>query len=118
MQNVAGHPPLKFCIVYSGFKFDDPRYRALYDPPVTTPVLHVMGSLDALVSEERGRALADTCAGQAEVVLHPGGHFVPGGKRFLDVAVGFVRLALERDTKDSGSRIKEEESVEDMDVPF
>ncbi|OKL63000.1 hypothetical protein UA08_01953 [Talaromyces atroroseus] len=116
-ENTGNHPPLKFCIVYSGFKFADMRYRALYNPPVATPMLHVMGTLDALVSEAMGRELAETCGGDSDVIFHPGGHFVPGGKRYLDVAVGFVRMAMDKVNKEDNKK-EEEERVEDMDVPF
>jgi predicted esterase len=117
-ENTGNHPPFKFCIAYSGFKFVDLRFRALYDPPVKTSMLHVMGSLDALVTEAQGRELAETCGGDSDVIFHPGGHFVPGGKRYLDVAVGFVRMALDKANNDDDDDWEEEERVEDMDVPF
>ncbi|EED13860.1 dihydrofolate reductase [Talaromyces stipitatus ATCC 10500] len=119
-NNVGNHPPLKFAIVYSGFKLADPRWKALYDAqkPVTTPVLHVLGTLDALVTEEMSRGLIEACAGDPEkdgkVVFHPGGHFVPSQKTYLEIAVGFIRRALEGDKK----KEEEDERVEDMDVPF
>ncbi len=43
--------------------------------------------------------------------MHPGGHFVPVGKDMAGVLVGFVRECC-------GEKKQEEESVEDMDVPF
>lgn len=120
-EHTNNHPPLKFGIVYSGFRFADERFRALYDEPVRTPVLHVMGTLDALVSEAMSRALVEACAGgdsdvEKRVVFHPGGHFVPSQKTYLDIAVGFVRTALEQ--RVNGEKKEEEERVEDMDVPF
>jgi hypothetical protein len=119
-ENTGDHPPLKFAIVYSGFKAADPKWGAIYDPqrPIATPVLHVMGTLDALVIEARSRELIQACVGDAEqegkVVFHPGGHFVPSQRTYLEAAVGFIRRALEGDTK----KEVEEERVEDMDVPF
>lgn len=119
-ENTGNQPPLKFAIVYSGFKAADPRWGAVYDVqrPVATPVLHVMGTLDALVTEARSRELIDACAGDPEqegkVVFHPGGHFVPSQKTYLEAAVGFIRRSLEGDTK----KEEVEERVEDMDVPF
>lgn len=119
-ENTGNHPPLKFAIVYSGFKAADPRWGAIYDSqkPVTTPVLHVMGTLDALVIEARSRELIKACAGDPEqegkVVFHPGGHFVPSQKTYLEAAVGFIRRALEGEA----NKEEEEERVEDMDVPF
>lgn len=63
--NTGNQPPLKFAIVYSGFKVADPRWGALYDVqrPITTPLLHVLGTLDALVIEAMSRGLIEACAG-------------------------------------------------------
>lgn len=119
-ENTGNHPPLKFAIVYSGFKAADPRWGAVYDVsrPVTTPVLHVMGTLDALVIEARSRELIGACAGDPEgegkVVFHPGGHFVPSQRTYLEAAVGFIKRSLEGEVK----KEEEDERVEDMDVPF
>lgn len=119
-SNLLSHPPLKFAICYSGFRAPGPRYRAFYEhPPIRTPVLHILGSLDTVVAESRSRALIDACEGSSEqdsrVVWHPGGHFVPSQLRFLEAPVLFIRECLEgvpRKSKD------EEEKVEDMEVPF
>lgn len=113
------HPPLKFAICYSGFRSPGPRYRAFYEnPAIQTPVLHVLGSMDALVDEGRSRALVEACEGDQEklgrVVWHPGGHFLPSQRAYLDAAVVFIRGCLEGATGGG----KEEEKVEDMDVPF
>lgn len=114
------HPPLKFAICYSGFRAPGPRYRAFYEhPPIRTPVLHILGSLDAVVVESRSRALIDACEGSSEqdgtVVWHPGGHFVPSQLRFLEVPALFIRGCLEGVSCKSKD---EEERVEDMEVPF
>ncbi|PYI07069.1 FSH1-domain-containing protein [Aspergillus sclerotiicarbonarius CBS 121057] len=115
-------PELKFAVCYSGFRAPGPRYRGFYEPGVRTPVLHVLGSLDAVVEEGRSRALIEACkeeVGEGEkekgrVVVHPGGHFVPAQRPYLDAVVGFVRDVLE------GEKKKEvvEEDVNDMDLPF
>lgn len=114
------HPPLKFALCYSGFRSPGPRYRGFYEhPPIQTPLLHVLGSLDAVVEESRSRTLIEACAGDPEkegkVVWHPGGHFLPSQRTYLDAAVLFIRKCLEG----QGDKDKEvEESAEDMDVPF
>lgn len=118
--NLNGHPPVKFAICYSGFRSPGPRYRAFFEnPSIRTPVLHVLGSLDAVVDESRSRALIAACAGDPEkdgtVVWHPGGHFLPSQRAYLDAAIVFVRRCLEGD---SHQKKDEEEKVEDMDVPF
>ena len=115
--------PLKFAVVYSGFKAPGERYAAFYEPKIETPVLHVLGQLDVVVEEKRARGLVEACEGGDErVVVHPGGHFVPSAKPWLDAVVGFVRGCMEDGSGDGGkgSRAtgRKEESAEDMDVPF
>ncbi|CAG8292770.1 unnamed protein product [Penicillium olsonii] len=111
------HPPLKFAILYSGFRAPGARYKAFYEPAIATPALHVLGSLDAVVDETRGRALIEACAGDPEkdgsVVWHPGGHFLPSQRPYLDAAVRFIREQLE-----GGKKKVEEVDVNDMDMPF
>lgn len=116
------HPPLKFALCYSGFRAPGSRYTAFYEEPkIRSPVLHVLGSLDAVVDHGRSRALIDACEGRPEedgkVVWHPGGHFLPGQRPFLDAAVRFIQEQLEGE-KGKGSGEKDEEDVRDMDLPF
>ncbi|KAE8352126.1 serine hydrolase FSH [Aspergillus coremiiformis] len=113
------HPPLKFALCYSGFRSPGARYRAFYESPaVQTPILHVLGSLDAVVEESRSRALISACVGDPEkegkVVWHPGGHFLPSQRPYLDAAVRFMREQLEGGAKKN----LDEEDVNDMDLPF
>lgn len=111
------HPPMRFCVMYSGFVAPGERYRAFYDPHVSTPSCHFIGSLDSVVEESRCRALVDAFGGEtnAHVVFHPGGHFLPTSRQFLDVLVSFIRSAIGSDGHKNGE--KNEESVADMDVP-
>ncbi|KAE8339423.1 hypothetical protein BDV24DRAFT_135944 [Aspergillus arachidicola] len=113
------HPPFKFALCYSGFRSPGARYRGFYESPaLQTPILHVLGSLDAVVEESRSRALVEACAGDPEkegkVVWHPGGHFLPSQRPYLDAAVRFIREQLEGGNKKDA----EEEDVNDMDLPF
>ena len=115
--------PLKFAVVYSGFKAPGKRYAAFYEPKIDTPVLHVLGQLDVVVEEKRARGLVEACErGQERVVMHPGGHFVPSAKPWLDAVVGFVKDCV-KGSGDDGEKggkdaLRKEESAEDMDVPF
>jgi hypothetical protein len=114
------HPPLKFVLCYSGFRAPGPRYRAFYErPAIQAPILHVLGSLDAVVDHGRSGALVDACEGEPEkegrVVWHPGGHFLPSQRPFLDAAAKFIKERLEN--KGPGDQ-GQEEDVRDMDVPF
>ncbi|OAL34233.1 hypothetical protein AYO20_06488 [Fonsecaea nubica] len=111
------HPPLKFCAAYCGFRAPGERYRGFYeDPHIQTPVCHVIGSLDSVVEESRTQALVEATGGaeKTQVVTHPGGHFVPSGKQYLDMIAGFIKHNMSSQGKAGGT----EEGVEDMDVPF
>ena len=109
--------PLKFAVCYSGFRAPGKRYQGFYEPKIRTPLLYVLGQVDVVVDEVRGRQLVEACeGGEGRVVVHPGGHFVPSQKPWLDAVVGFVKECVEvTGTKGKGN---EEERVEDMDVPF
>ena len=111
------HPRMKFCLEYCGFRAPGERYTGIYEPPVQGPVCHILGSLDTVVEEDRSRALIEACGGaeKTKVVWHPGGHFLPGSRQYLDVVVDFVRQSIEAKPREIG---KKDENVEDMDVPF
>lgn len=111
------HPPFKFCAAYSGFRAPGERYTAFFEEPyIQTPMCHFIGSLDSVVEEARTQALVDAAGGaeRTQVVVHPGGHFVPSGKQYLDTIAAFIKQTTTSERKDNGK----EERVEDMDVPF
>ncbi|KFY33236.1 hypothetical protein V494_07797 [Pseudogymnoascus sp. VKM F-4513 (FW-928)] len=106
--------PLKFGVVYSGFFAPRDDYNGVYggcERP--TKMLHYIGGLDTVVEESRSRGLVDRIGG--DVVVHPGGHFVPIGKEWVAALVGFIRQAIEGG---GVSKKEEDANVEDMDVPF
>ncbi|KAK9468357.1 serine hydrolase FSH [Lipomyces arxii] len=93
-------PALKFAVLYSGFKSKLPQHQYMYTPRLTTPTLHVLGSVDTVVSEERSRWLIDACADDSRTVFtHPGGHFVPSSKDALTVVCNWVVNAVREDKK-------------------
>ena len=108
--------PLKFAVAYCGFRAPGDLYKPFYEPKIKTPLLNVLGAVDVVVDEGRSRALVDACKGGEErVVIHPGGHFVPSQKAWLDAVSGFVKECLVgREEREK----EQEEKVEDMDVPF
>ncbi|KAL9099782.1 MAG: hypothetical protein Q9163_004769 [Psora crenata] len=108
--------PLKFGIAYCGFRAPGEKYAAFYEPKIKTPILHVLGQVDVVVEETRARTLVDACeGGEGRVLVHPGGHFVPSQKPWLDGVVSFIKECM-------GGKVEQEKqkevSVEDMDVPF
>lgn len=123
----AVHPPLKFAVSYSGFgAATNALYQAFYQPKIQTPMLHFLGTVDTIVSEERSLRLVDACAdgrgkkegGVERVVYHPGGHFLPSSsKQYVAALAAFIREAVGEDLNGTSTSEKEER-VEDMDVPF
>lgn len=111
------HPPLKFAVSYSGFAArGTDLYRGFYEPKIKTPMLHFLGTLDAVVEEARSLALVERCVeSEGRVVYHPGGHFLPSSqKAYVSALIGFMKETLHK----AEDEAKGEESVEDMDVPF
>lgn len=91
LRDANGGRPLKFAVVYSGFFAPDAAGLSwLYEPKVRTPTLHFIGSLDTVVEEDRSRGLVARCEDPV-VVVHPGGHYVPVSKEWVNPLVGFVR---------------------------
>ena len=91
-------------------------YHAFYEPNIKTPVLHFLGMQDVVVEEARSLALVKACEHSEDkyVVYHPGGHFLPSTqKASVNALIGFIKEVLHGEEEK-----KEEESVEDMDVPF
>ena len=119
------HPPLKFAVSYSGFgAATNPLYQAFYAPKIETPMCHFLGSVDTVVEEARSLRLVDACVqgrgrdgGVQRVVYHPGGHFLPSSqKQYVNALVAFIREALGEE--EGLGKGKQEQRVEDMDVPF
>lgn len=89
------HPkqdPLKFGIFYSGFRVKPDEHQHFYNNKISTPTLHIIGSLDTVVSEERVMWLYNSCSENTRTKLvHPGGHFVPNGKDMVNKLIGWVQ---------------------------
>ncbi|KAJ6788290.1 hypothetical protein PWT90_08576 [Aphanocladium album] len=90
LREANGGRPLKFCVVYSGFRAADPDVAWLFDPKIATPTLHVLGSLDTAVDESRSQTLIQACENPL-VVTHPGGHHVPVAKEWVMPLAGFIK---------------------------
>ncbi|KAK5009387.1 hypothetical protein LTR28_001270 [Elasticomyces elasticus] len=113
------HPPLKFAVSYSGFGAStNPLYMAFYEPKISTPMLHFIGSVDTVVEEARSLRLVDACVDgrkEGRLVYHPGGHFLPSSqKTYVAALISFIRDVVQKNAIGE----EKEERVEDMDVPF
>ena len=112
----ANQPPLVFSISYSGNTASEEQYNFVYEPKIKTPMLHFIGTLDTVVDEEKSLALVRACE-KERVVYHPGGHYLPGAKMYLNAAVQFVMEALEEKKKSlQGVGDEEGEVEEDIDA--
>lgn len=79
------HPPIKFFMAFSGFRFRPEIYQEQYDKNIiTVPSLHVQGTLDTVTEPEKVQLLFKSCREDTRTFLqHAGGHFVPNSKGFV-----------------------------------
>lgn len=100
---------LKFAILYSGFKLENPSAQHYYEKKVTLPTLHVIGELDTLVANERSLAFAEICENYT-ILKHPGGHYCPSTKDLLKQEVAWVESVLAgEEKKEEASKDKEDD---------
>lgn len=101
LRDANAGQPVKFAISYSGFLAPVDSLKWCYDPVITTPTLHYIGSLDTVVDESRSQALIDHCQDPL-VVVHPGGHHVPVSKEWAMPLAGFIRQHAQREEPRAG----------------
>lgn len=95
--------PLKFAVLYSGFKLDTkamPEYDSWYTKDggesTKTQLLHVIGELDTVVSDDRAYTFYDISKKNSHVLKHPGGHFVPNSKLMVTQVTNWI-LSLDKE---------------------
>ncbi|CAK9441550.1 uncharacterized protein LODBEIA_P54180 [Lodderomyces beijingensis] len=89
---------VKFVVCYSGFKLDtsprsgNEKYQGYYrgGGDGRLRYLHVYGELDTVVDETRSLTLYQAKQSVSDVLKHPGGHFVPNSKLYVDQVCGWV----------------------------
>ncbi|KAI9229523.1 MAG: serine hydrolase FSH [Piptocephalis tieghemiana] len=85
------HPPTKFAILSSGFRFEDaltlPYYESSSSP---CPTLHILGREDTLIAPARTHALASLFH-QAEIYEHKGGHVMPSDSAGRKTVLAFLQ---------------------------
>lgn len=116
----SGQEALKFAVFYSGFRVRPAALQHYYDDngPITTPSLHVLGSLDTVVSEERSMLLYEACGEESRRLLrHAGGHFVPNSKPMVQAVAEFIEGACKepkvREPATGEAKAKEEKEEKD-----
>jgi hypothetical protein len=82
------HPPFKFAVLFCGARPAAKSFDWLYKD-IATPSLHMIGQRDIMVLHERSQELASSFQ-KAEVVVHPGNHFIPTSPLYSQTIVEFV----------------------------
>lgn len=90
LREANGGKGLKFAVSYSGFFAPVDSLKWCYEPKLSTPTLHYLGSLDTVVEESRSQGLIDRCQ-DPMVAIHPGGHHVPVSKEWAMPLAGFIK---------------------------
>lgn len=83
-------PPFKFFVSYSGIHAENQMYNAFYQPKIMTPIIQFIGKYDSFIEESACLQLLERSGGQKRLVYHPGSHFVPLQKEFVDNVASFI----------------------------
>lgn len=81
----------RFAILVAGFRSACSQHQRFYEGPViTVPSLHVFGQGDRVIPEEMSRDLLPVFDG-AQILIHPGGHFVPAASSHRQTYQDFLK---------------------------
>ncbi|KAK3925363.1 Esterase OVCA2 [Frankliniella fusca] len=83
----------KFAIFASGYLSRCVAHQNLYNETLSLPTLHVFGESDTVIPEEMSKALVDFCE-EKQIILHPGGHYMPSNSHFKEAYMKFLTLRL------------------------
>ncbi|KAM0749058.1 FSH1-domain-containing protein [Meredithblackwellia eburnea MCA 4105] len=87
------HAPFKFCIIAAGFEMLDPRAKVVFEEPLITPSLHIIGQTDALVTNDRSIALSKQFV-NSRVEFHDGGHFIPSKTPWRNFLKSYIEVFI------------------------
>ncbi|KAI5956265.1 FSH3 [Candida jiufengensis] len=121
---------LKFVILYSGFKLDtsaksgNEKYDSFYENQNSElRYLHIYGELDTVVDETRSLSLYNITTTKSDLLKHPGGHFVPNSKMYIDQVVNWIQSLTKEEEKagetnggDNSDKLKNGKSTEKNDI--
>ncbi|XP_051972032.1 esterase OVCA2-like [Xyrauchen texanus] len=81
----------RFAILVAGFRSVCSQHQRFYKgPAITIPSLHVFGQDDRVIPEQMSRDLLPTFDG-AQILVHPGGHFVPAASAHRQTYQDFLK---------------------------
>ena len=111
-------PDLKFFISFSGFKLVPEQYAAVYSRNTAPPSLHVLGEMDAVVSEDRTMALFNAWAeNKRHMLKHPGSHFIPNSKAFVSQVCNWIQSTVTEEDKEAAEKKEGEKATEVKKTP-
>ncbi|XP_030756803.1 esterase AGAP003155 [Sitophilus oryzae] len=77
---LTNHIKFNFAIMFSGFKSQSWPHLKYYQDEITLPSMHIYGTSDKIIPTEMSEALS-LCFKDPVVVVHDGGHYVPGSSK-------------------------------------
>jgi hypothetical protein len=92
LDNLSGQRFLEFSICISGYRGTMKYYNSLYSQSLSTPSLHVIGTLDTVVEEHESEILA-TAFRQPSIFRHFGTHYIPRDPVFFQHLDRFLENA-------------------------
>ncbi|XP_010737822.2 esterase OVCA2 [Larimichthys crocea] len=80
----------RFAILVAGFRSACRKHQTFYDTPLLIPSLHVFGLEDRVIPDNMSRELLPSFQ-DAQVLTHPGGHFVPAASAHRQTYQDFLK---------------------------
>ncbi|CAJ1063800.1 esterase OVCA2 [Xyrichtys novacula] len=80
----------RFAILVAGFRSACNEHQKFYDAPLLIPSLHVFGLEDRVIPDNMSRELLPSFQ-DAQVLTHPGGHFVPAASAHRQTYQDFLK---------------------------
>ncbi|OQD89537.1 hypothetical protein PENANT_c002G08270 [Penicillium antarcticum] len=110
----TSHPPLEFAVSFSGFTLANPFYDPIYSH-ITTPFLHVIGTLDTMIQDYQSSRLQECCE-NSFTHYFMGAHYVPRSEEFVR-ALGrfFEEVLLLKKNKEQSLEDDQDEAWEDCE---
>ncbi|EMG46529.1 FSH3 Family of serine hydrolases 3 [Candida maltosa Xu316] len=118
--------PLKFVVLYSGFKLDtsketgNDKYHEHYPQTEEEVInshfkyLHVYGELDTVVEESRGYSLYHLTKSSSDFLKHPGGHFVPNSKLYIDQVTNWIQSVENKQDEEATEQEKKKDDIDSL----
>ncbi|KAL4977130.1 serine hydrolase-domain-containing protein [Aspergillus desertorum] len=91
-QHIPGQLPLRFVICFSGFRGTMKYYSSFYTPMLSSPSLHIIGTLDTMITDTQSQDLVSVFK-KPKILYHEGGHYIPRDPKLLKRVGLFISSA-------------------------